>query len=227
MPTPTNKEELVSYLTTNCSCHKGKEKVLNALDEETLEVLKTQHEELAANQLVVNAVRESDPTLKDIAVNELPAAFKKKSPTAAKETCPDCGYPVGPDHVCPPKKTTMNKLAPASERLTPEEIETLEIAREVTQNSKSQLLDLVVNANASNDAAKKAIRPLYEKLSYKELKTLADNLPKGRPTTNDDHGDLLLNFFTGASGGGHHTTNRGSEPDPNDVLEPFYTPAKS
>lgn len=227
MPTPTNKEELVSYLTTNCSCHKGKEKVLNTLDEETLAVLKTQHEELAANQLVVNALRESDPTLKDIAVNELPAAFKKKSPTAAKETCPDCGYPVGPDHVCPPKKTTMNKLAPASERLTPEEIETLEIAREVTQNSKSQLLDLVVNANASNDAAKKAIRPLYEKLSYKELKTLADNLPKGRPTTNDDHGDLLLNFFTGASGGGHHTTNRGSEPDPNDVLEPFYTPAKS
>lgn len=221
----TKKDELVTHLTTNCDCWKGQEKVLTNLDEATLTRLKEHEDAATQNALTINALREI-PELKDVALNELPAAFAKKAaPAASDEKCPECGGVMSKDHVC--KKEVMNRLKPASERLTPEEIETLEIAREVTQNSKSQLLDLVVNANASNDAAKKAIRPLYEKLSYKELKTLADNLPKGRPTTNDDHGDLLLNFFTGASGGGHHTTNRGSEPDPNDVLEPFYTPAKS
>lgn len=221
----TKKDELVTHLTTNCDCWKGQEKVLTNLDEATLTRLKEREDAATQNALTINALREI-PELKDVALNELPAAFAKKAaPAASDEKCPECGGVMSKDHVC--KKEVMNRLKPASERLTPEEIDTLEIAREVTQNSKSQLLDLVVNANASNDAAKKAIRPLYEKLSYKELKTLADNLPKGRPTTNDDHGDLLLNFFTGASGGGHHTTNRGSEPDPNDVLEPFYTPAKS
>ena len=206
MPTPTNKEELVSYLTTNCSCHKGKEKVLNALDEETLEVFKTQHEELAANQLVVNAVRESDPTLKDIAVNELPAAFAKKK---AKPGCEE-------EEEMPAKKPVMNWR----EIVPPEVLEGLDIAMNVAMKSKADLLDIVVNANSSTEAGRKKIRPTFAGMSYAALKELADEIATRKPVTNESN-DEILNFFTGAAGGGGHTLNRSSEPDPNDVLEPF------
>lgn len=212
-PMATKKEELVAHLTTNCDCYKGKAEVLNKFDEPTLEQFRKEQDELTANRLVVNTLKEI-PEFKDLKINELPAAFAKKAEKA--KTCPDCGKEMGEGHKC----ATTNRLKPASERLTPEEIETLEVAKQLVGNSKAELLTLVVNANGKDDAARAKVRPLFEKLSYGELKTLADNLPKGAPTVNADKGDLLLDFFGNGSG---HTNNQSSaRPDPNAILLPHY-----
>lgn len=220
MPTPTNKEELVSYLTTNCSCHKGKEKVLNQFDEETLNAFKEQYEELKASQLVVNTLRETNPKLKDVALNEMPAAYAAVAKKPEASVCPECKG-MGEDCTCkkePMMTPVKNTLAPAEQRLTPEEIETLSYARKLINNSKAQLVELVVNALGKDDAARKAIRPLYERMSHEDLETVKKSLP---PTRNAQPGkvDELMDFF-GASGGSTVVNSQRAELDQDDVLEP-------
>lgn len=217
---PTKKEELVSYLTTNCSCHKGKEKVLNQFDEETLNAFKEQYEELKASQLVVNTLRETNPKLKDVALNEMPAAYAAVAKKPEASVCPECKG-MGEDCTCkkePMMTPVKNTLAPAEQRLTPEEIETLSYARKLINNSKAQLVELVVNALGKDDAARKAIRPLYERMSHEDLETVKKSLP---PTRNAQPGkvDELMDFF-GASGGSTVVNSQRAELDQDDVLEP-------
>jgi hypothetical protein len=217
---PTKKEELVSFLTTNCSCHKGKEKVLNQFDEETLNAFKEQYEELKASQLVVNTLRETNPKLKDVALNEMPAAYAAVAKKPEASVCPECKG-MGEDCTCkkePMMTPVKNTLAPAEQRLTPEEIETLSYARKLINNSKAQLVELVVNALGKDDAARKAIRPLYERMSHEDLETVKKSLP---PTRNAQPGkvDELMDFF-GASGGSTVVNSQRAELDQDDVLEP-------
>jgi len=76
------KPQLVAYLTTNCDCWKGAEKVLNTMDEPQLNKLKANVEktktlEITANAFVQVAKKLGAPG--DMAINAMPAYVEEKT----------------------------------------------------------------------------------------------------------------------------------------------------
>lgn len=234
-----NKAEAVKDLTANCECWKGKEKALNAMDEDALAILAKQAEEarkgVTANSLL-KEIAKSTGAPADLTLNAMPAFIQAKMDAKKKkEDAADGGADDSEeDDAGDKKKVTGNRdisKLPVEQRLAPDEIATLNFAREIEQGVKKQLVDKIVTTNASSDAHRKAIRPVYEKMDIKTLRQLVAELPQQGQTNNrsarQEEVDTILDF-SGAGGGGY-AANRGNvygEPDPDDVLEPTFNAAK-
>lgn len=85
---PMTKTEAIQTLATNCECWKGREKVLEAMDDKLVEALVKQNEDAEELNLVVNELREEFGAEEDeVALNAMPAFIKKK--IKANQTDPD------------------------------------------------------------------------------------------------------------------------------------------
>lgn len=87
--TTVNKGELVSWLTTNCSCYKGKDETLNKMDDDTLKILKdqvTSNKEL--NDKLTLVTNECDGMKKKMADMDEEAEKKKKTTTNSNPATP-------------------------------------------------------------------------------------------------------------------------------------------
>ncbi len=213
-----NKKESITYLTTNCSCHKGKDKVLNEYTDEELALMVKEHESLTENTLVINSLREI-PDLKDLEVSEMSAVLNKAMCPDPEEPDEDDGIPVPPK-----KKATMNTeadwLASAPQSIK----DTVAFAASIKDAAKKQLVDRVVNTYAKNDAAKKALRPTYEGMTINQLQVIVDNIAV--PTENHEEfveRDVVMNYLGNAGG---YSTPRNSMTnnlvDEDDILLPSY-----
>ena len=230
--TTVNREQTIQFLTTNCDCWKGKEKVLSnkdAFTDEDLAKLKLQQDELSANQLVVNSLREElgEP---DLTTNEMPAFIKDKMAKGKKKPCDS--EDEEEDDEMPAKKPPMigNTDAfkdflklPAEERLTANERETLAFADSLKDQVKRSYVDRLVANNAKSEASRKIIRPTFEAMTINQLKVLVKELPEPGlgtqlTTANHEEMDTVLDFV-GASGG--FAANRRGEPevDPDNILD--------
>lgn len=213
------KAERVATLVTNCSCLEGKEAVLNGLDDAVLSLLEKKHEQ----DLFVANVRREFGLGADVTLNAMPAAL-----AAAKKKKAGCSDDEEEEDM-PPTKNFLS--LPREQRLTSNELAALDFAEEMRETARKRLVDQLVTANASNDEARKAIRPIYEGMAVKQLRTLVAALPNPsdrRQTRNaSDQADFdTILDYSGAGAGAHRQVNNGlyglDTPNPDDVLEPTY-----
>jgi hypothetical protein len=223
--TEVNRDQVIQYLTTNCECYKGKDKILANKDlftDEELNKLKDQTQAFIANQLVVNALHEVAGE-EDLDVNEMPAFIKAKM---AKGKKPACAADEEEPEV-PTGNTDFNDFLklPPEKRLTVNEREALNFAESLKNEAKKRYIDRLVENNAKTDAGRKAIRPAFEAMTLNQLKTMVKELPSPAervqtPTANQEEMDTILDFV-GASGGIVNNHRGEPEVDPDDVLSPY------
>lgn len=179
---PEEREEIVNHLISNsCGCWTEEEKeTLNAMNDERLAHLYTNSVNSAANELIANAVRKSVPKGtkdKDFA-NVIANAFKPKPASEDAEGESEDSNEDGEEGETPPKKGKKEGMAakPAcnenqAERLTSEEIEDLQFARNEKQKRKDSLIQKLT-ANLKGEAKTKQM----ERLSTRSLVDLESDL---------------------------------------------------
>lgn len=78
--TQEQRQTVINYLTTNCDCWKGKDKVLGnreVFSDDDLIKLKTNVEKHKTQEVVINTVRETFGIAETVTLNEMPEAIKK------------------------------------------------------------------------------------------------------------------------------------------------------
>lgn len=207
-PTTTNssngddmdRNKLVSWLTTNCDCHKGKDKVLankdNYSDEELLK-LKTNAETAMKNAtLVANAKLASNAEVpveeeeEEDEEEDMPFKGKKKAPM-------------------------VNSLAQFEASMPPAAKAIWNSAKEVEQSERLRLTS-IITANISDVARKQVLTNKLmdrEKTTLDDLRDLASAIPQ-RQVRN--HQVVIPNYF-GNQPGAQQTQTNNSNLD--DVLE--------
>lgn len=188
------KDQLVTWLATNCSCWKGKQETLNKLDEPDLQALKDTAEQTANTQTLVANIRKEIGAADDA---DLTTALHNKLNTLL----------VAPG-------VTQN-------RLTAEEADDLAWARQERQRQKTLLVDRLL-INVSDPAVRQAKGVALMKKPETELKELLELIPtpESRPTRNratefDFTKPLAPNYY-GAAGG--YVANAEEDDDPDDTL---------
>lgn len=231
-----DKAKTIGFITANCDCWKGKEAVLNGLDEPVLVDLELGVKRIGEKLALANNVLKEIGAPDTLTVNEMPAFIKSKMGTAkegaASTKCPkcktgtmsggkcaECGYtegkePTKNEQTPPPEKKpmTLNEMLASA---SPEERETWETAVRITANEKNNLIERLV-ANAPTDAAKKAAREVYAPMKISQLEALASALP---PVTNESREDRKPAPRYLSAGAPDVTTNREELQDA-EALEP-------
>lgn len=192
-----DRNKLVSWLTTNCDCHKGKEKVLanqdNYSDEELLK-LKTNAETAMKNAtLVANAKLASNAEVpveeeeEEDEEEDMPFKGKKKAPM-------------------------VNSLAQFEASMPPAAKAIWNSAKEVEQSERLRLTS-IITANISDVARKQVLTNKLmdrEKTTLDDLRDLASAIPQ-RQVRNQQ--GVIPNYF--GSQPGAQTNNISSD----DVLD--------
>lgn len=205
---PMNKGQLVTWLTTNCDCWKGADKVLNTMDEEQLKKLHANATVAQQNQLAVNSFTEAfkDVAGKDLTVNDMTPAQMKAMASQAKKPAPagpgDNPEPDEDDQVTqepgnaapayPPqqKQPTGNskkgsptmKFEDLLAAAPPEYRAAFDTAQQITNQLKTQLIGQLT-ANAGNDEVRKVAATAYSKLGIPELQAMVAAMPR-QPVAN-------------------------------------------
>lgn len=179
--TPMNKDQLVNWLTTNCSCWKGEKdrETLNGFDEAKLTQLKTAAESAKANETVVNATKEALGFDFDITANGMVGDLMKGKWKKDEEEPEDPKAKKKPTTnetpVIPSFKEYMDKHATPEERAVWNNVVQIEAAE------RARLAGLLV-ANTADANAKAAALAIYGRMSLDQLRPLVAALPT--PTVN-------------------------------------------
>lgn len=185
------KEQAVAWLTTNCDCWKGQQKVLNDMGEDQLAKLKANAELLKAAALTINTIKKDFRLADGIKLNEMPAALKKAMDDKEDEK------DKGDDEEAEGEKPVKNKRANNSlaDRLTPAELEVWNYATKRIEDDKKAIVNRLI-ANVSGDAERNRIGNSLMAKKIEELQDLAALLPAQQQT----HQTYAYNF-AGAGGG--------------------------
>ncbi|MGL6095038.1 MAG: hypothetical protein ACRC7O_04460 [Fimbriiglobus sp.] len=188
--TTVKKAEMIEFLATNCACWEGKETTLNAFDDDHLDSLVTVTEKALALNEISDAIQTAG--YEELQVNAMPAFVKKKieddEESEMEEPAPKKGKkgPVG--NAGGGAKTAADWYAEA-----PPEIQAVvRNAKKTMDARKAELVGRLV-ANAKDDAGKAKAAKVYEKMDADELEELADALPTGNRTFEDDNPFLTSN----------------------------------
>lgn len=186
-----DRDALISELTTNCECWKDQEETLSAMTD---------------NQLAMVAKGAGcGPDDDEDDGAEKPAPDKKKPPFAKKPPVMN-------------NEGTSVKDLPAEDRLTEDEIETLNFARQLKAAHRKNLVDQAVIANASGKEAAKALRPIYEKLPSEDLQVIINTASQKK----SKEPPMEFSDFFGSGLTGNSRNRFSNEPaiDEDDVLVP-------
>lgn len=219
-----NRDQAISYLTTNCACWKGKEALLgNATSFTDAEVVQLAQEHKTSVS-VVNVLRSVGTTVgapKTLTLNEMPAFIKEKmdaKPPVEKKKCAECEG-KGEDCECPPEKGPAAPAAPTMnawiQSAPPEARNGL---NRLIQREKKERENIISKLTANVAAPAKA--KLLESLSKLDTEALEAMLPVTTNKSRDN--DPLANFF-GAGGGDDNAyiTNHEAEPEGVDYVGPW------
>ena len=190
------KAENVKTLTANCECWKGRDKVLEAMDEQLVADLVKQNSDAEELNLVVNELREEFGAEEDeVALNAMPAFIKKK--VKAKDAEPDDDDATDDDDDDKDETykknqrggtTVVNKesVLAVLNSLSQDELLALpgmagirerdQLSQQILTNQKSQLVDRLTE-NVTDPVKKKARREKLGKLSLNELMDRVEDLP--------------------------------------------------
>lgn len=186
-----NREQGVQWLTTNCDCHKGKERVLANADnysDDEISAMVENERRAQTNQLVVNKFVEAVPGVQNVTLNEIPEFVKGKmkadgseedgeAPETDEEEMTEEEMPVGN---AKKSVTAEQYLARMPESLRP-------VWNEMVANHDDRRNELVAELSKivknERDPARKAIveNKLKGKITNAELKEL---IALVRPTEN-------------------------------------------
>lgn len=185
-----DRNKLVSWLTTNCDCHKGKEKVLANQDnysDEELRKLKLNAEKamknakFVANASTDNPDEESDENDDDADTEQAETHDGKKGIKGPK-----------PPVVKNMTLADFEKAMPASAKAI------WNAAKEVEQAERSRLVS-IITANMQDETRKEVLTNRLmnrDKTSLDEIRDLASAIPQ-RPTRNQfaPHAQPVANYF--------------------------------
>lgn len=226
------KNEAITYLTTNCSCWKDKEKVLNGMDDE---FIKDQVKQAKESE-TLNSLREDLEIPDDVALDatKLSAHLVANAAKVAEVTDEeedaedeDMEEEEETEDVAPPPYFQKKKKGPpmpptanfadflklpAEQRLTANELEAIEFANRIKNDVRRQLVTNIVNVLGKTPEKKKILSERYGKMTVNALREKWEELEEAgltRPqvqTTNQSEVDTLLDF---SGMGGGIVANRG------------------
>lgn len=223
------KDELVKWLTTNCKCFAGKEKVLNELTEDDLKGMKAKEEKDKENEAVANAARKGfksgnqqfdyDPKTNQFVSNTV-VDDKKVDDKKADDTTNN-------------KQKETKMTLQEWENGMPEEAKAVwNASKKVEAKERARLVNVIIT-NASGDKDK-----LKQKLmlkSIEDLEELVDMMPKAVNNDNSN-GNGGNNRYIGdvndTTNNGQGTNNNNNAPrkgtliplglDLDDVASPVF-----
>lgn len=188
-----DRNKLVSWLTTNCDCHKGKEKVLanqdNYTDEE-LRKLKLNAEKAMKNaQFVANASNDDPDAEPDEDDND--ATDEQKGNNTGNKGIKDPKDPM--------KAMAKNMSLADFEKTMPAGAKAIwNAAKEVEHAERSRLVS-IITANMQDETRKEVLTNRLmnrDKTTLDEVRDLASAIPQ-RPTRNQfaPHAQPVANYF--------------------------------
>lgn len=216
------RAENIQYLTTNCDCWKGKEKLLGNSDPATgfsdadVQKLRTNAETGAANALVVNAVRETMRPPAALTVNAIPDFIKKKM-----EDAKDKGVDDDEEDAAGDKKATKNVSNDKGKVMTDREwLESapptvrsaVQNAMEIEREAKSRIVSRLV-ANVGEPDAKTRLATKLMTNSLPDLRDMAAMLPVTNDARQSQASPLAPLYF------GDPAPTRTDNVDRDDVLD--------
>lgn len=232
---PFNKAETVKDLTTNCDCWKGKDKTLNAFDDDTLAIIAKQYAKGKAAEATANAVLKiarDNGAPAELTINSLPDYIRNKVQAGDSSLEEDASEAETASKNPAKKKENPNFPTSKTEnQFTPDQQELLDTARSITENAKKALVDRIITANIAaseggmSPSAIAADVQKYTAMPYKKLVESAAKLPAPRRTTTNAESefDTILDYsgaggFTGNAGRGDPYYDGGLSDT--DILEP-------
>jgi hypothetical protein len=232
--TDMNKAQLVSWLTTNCDCWKGADKVLNTMEDDQLKKLKVNAEKAHEDAVVVNAVRSklkaAGATDDDLTANEMPAFIeekiedKKKAKPAAGSADGENPEPEEDEEVTMeddvPKPTGNRKvtLKQMLANASPEEKAVWDTAVRINNEAKKSLVRRLV-ANVQNPEVRKKLVANHMKKTVEQLELEVQAIPTAN-VSRDDDGETPSLFFPAFAGefvGNRRGSSQGT--DETDILD--------
>lgn len=166
-----NRTESVQWLTTNCECHKGKEKVLANADnysDAEIAALVENEQRNQTNQLVVNKFVEAVPDLPKVKINEIPAFIAKMRGDEEEEV------PAEEEEVAPEEKPVGNK------KLTPDQY-----LAQMPDSLRPVWDDMVANANDRRNELLAEVDKIVKNEKDPARKAIVENKLKGRMTNGE------------------------------------------
>lgn len=221
-----DRGQLVQWLTTNCECWKGKEKVLGnveAFADSDLEKLKS-NAELAT--LTVNALKDIGAAIKapknaqvsdlvKLVKNEFPPKKKDEEEEEEDEEDEDMKKNVASYLGGLSEADRLALLAPPGSTLN----EYVTTSKEIHEREKMNVIaKLTANIANPEDRKKHILKLRNKKLS--ELNDLLELLPTGTSTVTKNEDDAYLDRFFGAQGGVERPTANAATVNKDDVLVP-------
>lgn len=214
--TVMNRQQNITFLTTNCDCWKGKDKVLantEAFTDDDLNALREQH--VLANGFRDVSIAVGAPGT--LLVNELPAFIQQKIDAKKKGAVPPEEEEDEEDEeeLMPKKKP----IIPIANRLSPEELPVWNTAVRIEREARQRLTDQLTRIAAHSPPQRQLLitNKLKTNPTYEQLQEMLDLVG---PTENS-LGDVptpLPNYF-GAAGRPDTTVNTAAmDADADNVL---------
>src|SRR5690606_28248328 len=198
-PTPNegsnvDKEQLINWLVTNCNCYKGANgrKPLEQMHAPQLTTIKLNTERARRHEEVHNAAIKgyTDGHGNNLTYNPEKNAWEYKPATPSNNQADGQNPPPNPapannqgnPQPAQPSAPTQPSMEDWLKMAPPEAKSVWNTVVQSHQQQHAALVEHVVNAQATTDEAKAALRPIYQGMGLAQLQTIANVLPRpGQP----------------------------------------------